>query len=770
MTNMTRSHWQIALCIIVLVVSLFGPLGEAVAKTSQAGITDTSAALAINNNQGGGISPLTGQPGYTGPDESLAKTRVTATPAHIMPSLIAGGLYGTDGLNLYIIDKNTGTATLIGPHGPVEFGMGALAFDKNGVLYGMSLTGDAKLYRIDPTTGAATAVGPLGIGFIFEGGLGFDPSGQLFGVNQGDESNATMFKIDTTTGAATIIGPMPGEPRDIDGVTVEGSIFYAIDRVSNSLGTLDFFTGAYTPIGNPNVIVGATGGLAVDPADGTLYATFASGGFYKLDKSTGAATLIAINGVNFGLEFAPLSSADLSITKSDSPDPVTAGATLTYTLTVTNNGPSDATGVIVTDPLPAGITLVSATASPGSCGGAVSCNLGTLASGASATITIVVTVDAAMPCGTVLTNTASVVSNTLDPNAGNNTTSADTVVACPADLSIAKTAAPDPVTAGNELAYTLTVTNNGPAGATGVIVTDTLPAGVTLVSATPSQGTCGGAVTCALGNLASGSSVTITIIATVDPALAGGVITNTASVTGTETDPDPANNTASAETRVMGLCTILDDFNRPNGPLGSNWDGRIRGYKIRDTQVAVRAGGPIYWQPESYGPNQEACVTLTRINPKSRQHALLLKVQGLDNWRKGAILVSYNARSGNVEVKARDVSAHRWILVGSFTPATPVVDGDQLRARAFADGTVEVLINNVSLGSADAGSFYVDKGGQIGLWFRNPLGGNDDGDDDDDEDDDDKDQRLIQEELLDEKITGRRAILDDFGGGTIAAP
>jgi len=76
----------------------------------------------------------------------------------------------------------------------------------------------------------------------------------------------------------------------------------------------------------------------------------------------------------------------------------------------------------------------------------------------------------------------------------------------------------------------------------------------------------------------------------------------------------------------------------------------------------------------------------------------------------------------------------------------------------------------VSLGSADAGSFYVDKGGQIGLWFRNPLGGNDDGDDDDDEDDDDKDQRLIQEELLDEKITGRRAILDDFGGGTIAAP
>ncbi len=463
-------------------------------------------------------------------------------------------------------------------------------------------------------------------------------------------------------------------------------------------------------------------------------------------------------------------SADLAITKSDSPDPVTPGSNLTYTLTVTNNGPNDAPAVTVTDTLPAGVTLVSATPSAGTCTG-LACDLGNLANGASATIIITVTVDPAVACGTMLTNTASVGSSVSDPNAADNTASADTTVTCPADLSISKSDAPDPVMAGDPLTYTLTVANNGPGDASGVTVTDTLPAGVTLVSATPSQGTCT-VVTCDLGSLANGASAVITITVTVDPATPAGTITNTATVSASETDPDATNNTASADTMITAapdVCTILDEFNRADGPLGSNWAGRTSGYRIRSNQVAVRRGRAIYWQPEAYGPDQEACVTLTRINPRSRQHALLLKVQELNNWRKGAILVSYNARSGNVEVKARDVAHHRWILVGSFTPLTPVVDGDQLRAKAFANGTVEVFINNTSIGSADAGSFYANKGGQIGLWFRGRQAEDDEDDDHDrsihsnarDRDDDDGD---------DDTPAGRPALLDDFGGGTIAAP
>lgn len=119
----------------------------------------------------------------------------------------------------------------------------------------------------------------------------------------------------------------------------------------------------------------------------------------------------------------------------------------------------------------------------------------------------------------------------------------------PADLSITKSASPDPVVAGNALTYTLTVTNNGPGDATGVIVTDTLPPEVSLVSATPSQGSCAGVV-CDLGNLNNGASAAITIVSTVDPSTPAGTITNSASVTANEPDPNTADNTASTATSV----------------------------------------------------------------------------------------------------------------------------------------------------------------------------------------------------------------------------
>jgi len=231
-----------------------------------------------------------------------------AIPAPVLgvAGLVSGGLYGTDGANLYLIDKTTGVATLIGPHGPVEFAIGGIAFDSSGKLYGISLTATAQLYEIDTSTGSATAIGPLGIGFLFEGGLAFDSGGRLIGVDQGTAGDAKTFEINTATGAATIIGPTPGEDRDVNGLTREGNVIYGIDRPSNTLGRLDATTGSYSAIGPTGTTIGDSGGLAIDPGDGKLYATFAAdGGFYTLDKSTGAATLIAINNVDYGLAFAP---------------------------------------------------------------------------------------------------------------------------------------------------------------------------------------------------------------------------------------------------------------------------------------------------------------------------------------------------------------------------------------------------------------------------------------------------------------------------------
>lgn len=252
-------------------------------------------------------SAITGGPRISDEQQRvLASRRAFAAPAAAMTDLVPGGLYGTDGANLYLIDTTTGAASLIGPHGGVEVAIGAIAFGPGGVLYGISLTDAAQLYTIDVTTGAATAVGPLGVGFVFEGGLSFDAGGRLIGVDQGTSGTAMTFEINTATGAATIIGPPNGEDRDVNGLTRAGTVVYGIDRPSNTLGRLDVATGAYSQIGATGTAVGDTGGLAYRESDGRLFATFgADGGFYELDTTTGAATLIAVNNVDYGLAFAP---------------------------------------------------------------------------------------------------------------------------------------------------------------------------------------------------------------------------------------------------------------------------------------------------------------------------------------------------------------------------------------------------------------------------------------------------------------------------------
>ena len=209
---------------------------------------------------------------------------------------------------------------------------------------------------------------------------------------------------------------------------------------------------------------------------------------------------------NFGATVT--TDADLSITKTDSPDPVAQGGALTYTVTVTNNGPNNATGVTLSDPLPGIVTFVSATPSQGSCSSTVACSLGTINAGASATVTINVTVS---PSATgTISNTASVTADQPDPTTPNTATATTTVIApSGADLSVTKTDSPDPVLQNQELTYTVTVTNNGPGQATGVSLTDTLPAGVAFVSVSPGSPACAqssGTVTCDLGSIDNGST------------------------------------------------------------------------------------------------------------------------------------------------------------------------------------------------------------------------------------------------------------------------
>jgi uncharacterized repeat protein (TIGR01451 family) len=248
-------------------------------------------------------------------------------------------------------------------------------------------------------------------------------------------------------------------------------------------------------------------------------------------------------------------SADLEVTKTDSPDPVLAGSNLTYVVTVTNKSSDTALSVEVADTLPSGVTFVSASASQGSCGessGVVLCNLQDLTGGATATATIIVKVSTSTT-GSV-TNSVSVTSNTADPVSSNNSASVTTAVnALTADVKITKTGSPNPVTAGTNLTYTITVTNlSTAAAATNVEVKDKLPPGTTLVSAVATGGgTCSGTtdITCTFSTLAAGASATVTIVVNVD-AGASGTLTNVASTTADTLDSVISNNSFKAVTQV----------------------------------------------------------------------------------------------------------------------------------------------------------------------------------------------------------------------------
>jgi trimeric autotransporter adhesin len=255
------------------------------------------------------------------------------------------------------------------------------------------------------------------------------------------------------------------------------------------------------------------------------------------------------------LSFSP-PSANLALTNTDSPDPVVTNQSLVYTLNVTNNGPNTATGLTLTDTLPAGVMYQSATGTGWSCSqaaGVVTCTNPTLANGASSNVSITITAPAT--AGTI-TNTATVTSALPDLTPANNTNIMQVTTVNPpnADLVMTKTA-PATAKTSNTIQYTLSVSNNGPSSTNNITVTDTLPASVTYQTSYGTDWICTYTsatriVSCVHPtDLLNGSSANDITIVTVAPSSAQ-TVTNTASVTSTLPDYASANNTSSASTTV----------------------------------------------------------------------------------------------------------------------------------------------------------------------------------------------------------------------------
>jgi uncharacterized repeat protein (TIGR01451 family) len=241
------------------------------------------------------------------------------------------------------------------------------------------------------------------------------------------------------------------------------------------------------------------------------------------------------------------------------PGRVTAGAKLTYTLTVTNTGSLTAENVVIQDRLPDWISVDAISPSQGSCSAGVPgesdtpliCGLGALGAGDLAAVTVVVEVNAQTPTGMLLDSDAFVHSDTHDPDLTNNFVAQRTVVDAWADLVIFKDATPEGALAGETVTYTIAVQNRGPSDTADVVVQDLIPAGLsdaTWTCEATSETTCTshgeGDITEIL-DLPADAGLVYTLISTVETP---GPLTNTATVTTAlnSRDPYPLDNVATA--------------------------------------------------------------------------------------------------------------------------------------------------------------------------------------------------------------------------------
>jgi uncharacterized repeat protein (TIGR01451 family) len=257
--------------------------------------------------------------------------------------------------------------------------------------------------------------------------------------------------------------------------------------------------------------------------------------------------------------------ADLALAKTVNNARPNVGDVITFTVTLTDNGPNTATGVTVSDPLPAGLTFVSDTASAGSYNPTTGVwNVGAVTTTTPQTLLIsarVVSPDAQ-------TNTATITSSDqLDPNPTNNTASA---VETPqkADLVLSKVADNPAPNMGGTIHYTITVSDAGPDTATNVTVQDSLPAGVTFVSSSASQGSYNsGTGVWTVGTVDTSGPRTLTITAVVHDVEE---LINTATITRSDQfDPNPSNNTATISTLPMQAdLELVKRVNNPRPNVG----------------------------------------------------------------------------------------------------------------------------------------------------------------------------------------------------------
>ncbi|MCP4657090.1 MAG: DUF11 domain-containing protein, partial [bacterium] len=441
---------------------------------------------------------------------------------------------GVNGVELWKSDGTAGGTVMVKDIYPGSSNSNpALLTNVNGTLYfrGYDGVNGYELWKSDGTAGGTVMVKD-----IYPGGSGSGPA-YLTNVNgtlclRADDgvNGLELWKSDGTAAGTVLVkdiypGIGPSFPSDL--VNADGMLYF---QANDGVNGYELWSSDGTAAGTLLVvnIVPASGGSSARPL-----------------LATGGQLFVSADDVIHGSELWRVAAqqVDIAVTKDDGVTSATPGASVTYTIVVWNLGPSDHPSLSVADIFPAVLTcgwtsLAGGGATGNTNGSGDLADTLSLPAGGSVTYTASCDIDSAAT-GT-LSNTAA--AWVVDNTPGNNSaTDDDTVLVPEADLALEKTGSPAVPAGGGSVTYYVTVTNNGPSDATRVVVTDNLPAAVSLVSTSGCAEDPAGVPTCTLGTIAASASAQFTIEATVDagPPL---TFTNRAMVTSGVTDPSPGND------------------------------------------------------------------------------------------------------------------------------------------------------------------------------------------------------------------------------------
>ncbi|ARU06038.1 hypothetical protein CCO03_16405 [Comamonas serinivorans] len=336
------------------------------------------------------------------------------------------------------ISQNTPTTLLhsafpvnfqaVGSAAPMTYN--ALGHHTNGDLYGLQ-TSSNTLLRINQTTGVVTTVGAVAGLPVASYNAGTIGTNNLYYVKPVGNTN-TLYTIDPTAATPTATATTLSQSITISDMGWVSGLLYA-SADDGQLYAIDPATGTVTAIGAPDNTGGVLGAQFSGP-NGLFGVANSGAGFFQISLTTGARTLLSgapASGNNDGASCPTANvltsaQADLGVTKTDGATTYTPGTPVVYTIVASNAGPSDADGVALSDPLPAGITNASWTCT--ATGAATCTNAGTgaltdtinLPNGTSATYTVTLQVPADFTGNLVNTVQVTPPAGVTDPNPNNN--------------------------------------------------------------------------------------------------------------------------------------------------------------------------------------------------------------------------------------------------------------------------------------------------------------------------------------------------------------